>query len=237
MITEFKLDKNVQAFTTTTKLGNMAYQVDEGKGVLNNRKKLCNLLGTDTKHLILTHQSHSSIIKEVFDEDIGKSELSFESGIDADGFYTKSHNITIGIFHADCVPLFFYDSKNEIIGIIHCGFRGTLKHAAKAMLQTYIEEVGANTKDLKLYIGPCRRTASFEINEDSKHEISSSLLNKYIVNSHFDMVGVLLDDLKLLGINENQIFDSKLDTVNNPIYYSAYEKTPVGRMVSCIRFR
>ena len=51
------------------------------------------------------------------------------------------------------------------------------------------------------------------------------------------MVGVLLDDLKSLGINENQITDSKLDTVNNPIYYSAYEKIPVGRMVSCIRFK
>ena len=237
MITEFKLDKKVQAFTTTTKSGNMAYQVDDGNGVLNNRKKLCELLGIDTKHLILTHQSHSSVIKEVFDEDIGKSELSFESGIDADGFYTKSHNLTIGIFHADCVPLFFYDSKKEIIGIIHCGFRGTLKHAAKTMLETYIQEVEADVKDLKLYIGPCRRTASFEVNEESKKDISSSLLNKYIVNDHFDMVGVLLDDLKSLGINENQITDSNLDTVNNPIYYSAYEKTPVGRMVSCIRFK
>ena len=237
MFTEFELDPKVLAFTTTTELGSLAYQVDDGKGVFANREKLCSLLRIDTKQLILTHQSHSSVIKEVFDSDFGKGELSFESGIDADGFYTRSHNVTIGIFHADCVPLFFYDSKKEIIGIIHCGFRGTLKHAAKTMLETYIKNEKADAKDLILYIGPCRRTASFEVNETSKEEIVSSLLNKYIINNCFDMVGVLLDDLKLLGINSNQITDSKLDTVNNPTYYSAYEKTPVGRMVSCIKFR
>ena len=237
MFTEFNLDPKVQAFTTTTKLGNMAYQVDDGKAVFANRTKLCNKLGIKTNQLILTHQSHSSVIKEVFDTDLGKGESSFESGIDADGFYTNSHNITIGIFHADCVPLFFYDSVKDYIGIVHCGYRGTLKHAAKTMIQTYLQENHSNIKDIKFFIGPCRRTASFELNETSSQEISSSLLNKYIKNNCFDMVSVLVDDLLSLGADKSQIQDSNLDTVNNPIYYSAYEKTPVGGMVSCIRFR
>ena len=237
MYTEFKLDPKVLAFTTTTKLGNMAYQVDDGKGVFDNRKKLCDLLNIKTNQLILTHQSHSSVIKEVTNADFGKSELSFESGIDADGFYTKSHDVTIGIFHADCIPLFFYDSANQIVGIIHCGYRGILKHAAKTMLKTYIDNTNADVKSIKLYIGPCRRTKSFELNETSIEEVTSSLLNKYIKENHFDMVQILIDDLHSLGINDSQIQDSKLDTVNNDTYYSAYEKTPIGRMVSCIKFR
>ena len=233
---EFGKSPIYQALTTTTSLGNLAYQVDEGKGVFNNRIKLCKELNIDTKNLILTHQSHSSIIKRVTKDDLGKGELSFESGVEADGLYTNEKSIAIGIFHADCVPIFFYDKAKKIIGIIHCGYRGTLKHAAKIMLETYLKDNNASIKDIELTIGPARRLDSFEINEESKEEINKSLLYKYIKGNKFDMVQSNIDDFLSLGMDESQIFDSKFDTVTNDTFFSAYKKIPNGRMVSLIKF-
>ena len=237
LFTEFILNEKVLALTTTTKLGNLAYQVDDGKGVFENRKKLCDILNIDTNQLILTHQSHSSVIKEVTSFDKGKGEHSFESGIDADGFYTKSKDIAIGIFHADCVPIFFYDKAKDIIGIIHSGFKGTIKHACKSMLLTYFEEQYASIDEISFVIGPSRRTESFEIDDDTFSLIKEAKLEKYVIQSRFDMVSAIIDDLISLGDKKEQIFDSHIYNVKNEIYYSAYKKKPVGRMASLIKFK
>ena len=61
----FPLSNKCLALTTTTELGNLAYQVDEGKGVKDRRILLADLIHIPMERFVFVHQHHSDIIQEV----------------------------------------------------------------------------------------------------------------------------------------------------------------------------
>jgi polyphenol oxidase len=50
----------------------------------------------------------------------------FEDGIRADALYTTEKHLPIGVFHADCVPIFLTHTSLPLIAIIHAGTPGTI---------------------------------------------------------------------------------------------------------------
>ena len=230
----FPLSNKCLALTTTTELGNLAYQVDDGKGVKERRQLLADLLDTDVNRFVFVHQHHSDKIQKVTLNDLGKGTDSFESGIDVDALYTYEKNVPLCIFHADCVPIFFVDETTNLVGIIHAGFKGTLIHVAYKSIQQVIKDENINVNNLKFYIGPYRMPSSFVIDEETKQRIVDAGFEKAIVDGRFDNGLANIIDLRRLDIKDEQITLSNLDTYSDDRFYSAYQKTPVGRLVSLI---
>ena len=168
---QFPLSEKALAITTMTVAGNMAYQVDNGFNVKNNRLALAKSIGIQLDRFVFVHQHHSDKIMEVTKDDLGKGVDAFEDGIDVDALYTKEKNVPLCIFHADCVPIFFVDETKLIVGIIHAGYKGTLKHIAYKAMKEVIEKENLNISNLKFYIGPYRMPQSFMIDDASKKEI------------------------------------------------------------------
>jgi len=104
-------------------------------------------------------------------KDQGRGASSFESGIDADALYTKDRRLALGIFHADCVPLFFYVPSASIVGVIHAGYKGTLKHIAYKAIMKLIERENISPNDIYIHVGPARGVDTFVVNEDNVKEI------------------------------------------------------------------
>ena len=231
---EFELSNKCKALTTTTVLGNMAYQVDDGKDVSKHRYKLADLLGVDIKRFTYVHQHHSDIILEVTTNDIGKGVSSFEDGLECDALYTRIKGVPLCIFHADCVPVFFIDEKEELVGIIHAGFKGTMKHIAYKAVKEVVAKENLNIEDLKFYIVPFRMKQSFAVDENSKAAIIEAGFEETIKDDHFDNGLANILDLRKLGIKDEQISFANMDTLSDDRFYSAYQKTPVGRLVSLI---
>ena len=171
---------------------------------------------------------------EVTSNEIGKGVSSFEDGLECDALYTRVKGIPLCVFHADCVPIFFIDEKEEIVGIIHAGFKGTMKHIALKAIQEVISRENLNIEDLKFYIGPFRMKQSFEIDDSSKIAIVEAGFEETIKNNHFDNGLANVLDLRKLGVKDEQIALANMDTVSDGRFYSAYQKTPVGRLVSLI---
>ena len=231
---EFPLSKKCLALTTTCELGNLAYQVDNGIDVLNHRHLLADSLGIGINRFTYVHQHHSDIILEVIENDIGKGKMHFEDGLECDALYTKLKNVPLCIFHADCVPIFFIDETKDIVGIIHAGFKGTMKHIAYKAMQEVISKEKLSINDLKFYIGPFRMPQSFIVDEESQKQIIEAGFSEAIKNGRFDNGFANILDLRRLGIKDSQIEMANLDTVSDERFYSAYLKTPVGRLVSLI---
>ena len=231
---EYPLSNKCLAITTTTELGNLAYQVDEGKGVKDRRLLLADLLNVDYNRFVLVHQHHSDKIQKVTVVDLGKGTDCFESGVDVDALYTYEKNVPLCIFHADCVPIFFVDETTDLVGIIHAGFKGTLIHVASKAIQKVIENENINIGNLKFYIGPYRMPSSFLIDEETKQRIIDAGFENAIIDGRFDNGLANVIDLRKLGIKDEQIKLSNLDTYSDDRFYSAYQKTPVGRLVSLI---
>ena len=222
------------ALTTTTALGNLAYQVDEGKGVKERRNLLAELLFILPNRFTYVHQSHSDRVMKVTTNDLGKGKDAFEGGMECDALYTYERNVPLCIFHADCVPIFFINEKASLVGIIHAGFKGTMKHVAYKAINEILNTEQLDIKDFKFYIGPFRQKESFEVDATTKQTIIEAGFEKTIIGDHFDNGLANVLDLYKLGVKNEQITVSEYDTVTDDRFYSAYLKTPVGRLVSLI---
>ena len=230
----YPLSEKCLAITTTTMLGNMAYQVDDGKDVKEHRLLLANSLNIPYEKFTYVHQHHSDQIKKVNLEDIGRGKDSFIDGLDCDALYTDIKGVPIGVFHADCVPIFFINEKANIVGIIHAGFKGTLKHVAYKAMKEVIETEKLSIEDFKFFIGPYRMKRSFAIDYVTKMQIIDANIKGGLEGGYFDNGLANIMDLKELGVKGEQIQSINIDTVKDDRFYSAYQKTPVGRMVSLI---
>ena len=234
LFVNFPLSDKCLALTTTTALGNLAYQVDEGRNVKEHRLLLEDLLSIDLNRFVFVHQHHSNKSKKVTLDDLGKGKDSFIDGVDVDALYTYEKNVPLCIFHADCVPIFFIDETKGLVGIIHAGYKGTLIHVAYESIKKVIEDEGVNPNNLKFYVGPYRMPQSFKIDENSRKDIVEAGYQDAIKGDNFDNGLANVIDLRRLGIKDSQISFSSFDTLTDDRFYSAYQKTPVGRLVSLI---
>ena len=233
LFVSFPLSEKCVAITTTTDLGNLAYQVEEGKDVFIHRQKLADALGIDINRFTYVHQHHSDLIERVNEEDIGRGMNAFEDGLECDALYTYEKGVPLCIFHADCVPIFFIDETKDLVGIIHAGFKGTMKHVAFKAIKKVIEEEGLDIKNLKFYIGPFRMPQSFEINDETRKTIIESGFEEAIKDGRFANGYANKLDLYKLGVRDEQIRCAHMDTVTDSRCFSV-QKTPNGRMVSLI---
>ena len=237
LFVNFPLSDKCLALTTTTALGNLAYQVDEGRNVKEHRLLLADLLSIDLNRFVFVHQHHSNKIQKVTLDDLGKGKDSFIDGVDVDALYTYEKNVPLCIFHADCVPIFFIDETKGLVGIIHAGYKGTLIHVAYESIKRVIEDEGVNPNNLKFYVGPYRMPQSFKIDENSRKDIVEAGYQDAIKGDSFDNGLANVIDLRRLGIKDSQISFSNFDTLTDDRFYSAYQKTPVGRLVSLITLK
>ena len=234
LFVNFPLSDKCLALTTTTTLGNLAYQVDEGRNVKEHRLLLADLISIDLNRFVFVHQHHSNKIQKVTLADLGKGKDSFIDGVDVDALYTYEKNVPLCIFHADCVPIFFVDETKGLVGIIHAGYKGTLIHVTYESIKKVIEDEGVNPSNLKFYVGPYRMPQSFKIDESSRKDIVEAGYQDAIKGDNFDNGLANVIDLRRLGIKDSQISFSNFDTLTDDRFYSAYQKTPVGRLVSLI---
>lgn len=69
-----------------------------------------------------------------------------------DGIITQNKNLIPVVTVADCVPIYFYDSKTGAFGVAHSGWKGTgIAAQAVAMME---KNYGSNPRDILAAIGP-----------------------------------------------------------------------------------
>ena len=102
------------------------------------------------------------------------------------------------------------------------------------VIKEIIAKENLDIKDFKFYIGPFRQPCSFKVNEETKQTIIEAGFIDAIKNDAFDNGYANVLDLLNVGADESQIKVTKDDTVSDERFYSAYQKTPVGRLVSLI---
>lgn len=81
-----------------------------------------------------------------------------------DGIVTKNHSLVPCVTVADCVPIYFYDNKTKVFGIVHSGWKGTgIIENALLLAQ---KEFGSCVKDFSIVIGPHIKNCCYIVNEE-----------------------------------------------------------------------
>ncbi|MCL2793367.1 MAG: peptidoglycan editing factor PgeF [Spirochaetaceae bacterium] len=135
---------------TTAEAGSM------GKNIFPeciNRTKIMDLLGIDK--IVCLNQEHTDI---VFDSE----EIDSDSII-GDGIITSGKRV-LAVTVADCLPIFLYDPKNCVYGVVHSGWKGTgiVLNAVNKMTTCY----GTKPENIHIMIGPSIGKCCYSVDKD-----------------------------------------------------------------------
>src|SRR5690606_20508941 len=67
---------------------------------------------------------------------------------------------------ADCLPVFLFDPKNEVIASIHAGWRGTAENIVSKTISKISEQFGTASEDIIAFMGPGISQEYFEVGEE-----------------------------------------------------------------------
>ncbi|MBN2220579.1 MAG: peptidoglycan editing factor PgeF [Vallitaleaceae bacterium] len=146
------------------------FRGDEEERVLENYRRFAQTLGLELDQLVLSNQVHGAEIYHIKKHDAGKGFTKRNDIIGVDGFITKELGLGLVTLYADCVPLFFYDPKQKVIGLAHAGWKGSALKIAKKMIDEMVSYYGCNPKDVLVGIGPSIGPCCYEVSEDVKKE-------------------------------------------------------------------
>lgn len=146
---------------------NLSYtRGDEKAAVDENYRRIAGILGCGLEDLVCSDQTHTVNLRVVTRADGGKGILRSKDYHDIDGLLTDEPGLVLATFYADCVPLYFVDTKNRAVALAHSGWRGTVARMGRCVTEKMREVYGTRPEDLTAAIGPSICQACYEVGED-----------------------------------------------------------------------
>ena len=129
-----------------------------------------------------------------------------------DALITDDPRVCLGIYVADCGPVWLVDPVRRAIGCIHSGRKGTELGVVPATIDAMIENFGCQPSRMIAQLGPCIRPPHYEI----------------------DFAAAIVAQCRAAGISA--VFDSGTCTAAEADRYYSYrrEQGKTGRMVALL---
>lgn len=234
------LDFQKHAFSTRD-FGNQGLHVgDEIEYVLQNRQKLTDSLGIDSKKIVTAQQVHGDKIARVYSKDTGRGALDYERSIKGcDGLITDEPGVPLFAFYADCVPVFLVDSNNKSIGIIHSGWKGTYLDISGKAVDAFIEEFSSSPINIRAVIGPHICKDCYEVSKDIVTQFEDKGYGDFIEKkrNHLDLGGIIKYQLEKKGVKEIE-YDQNCTSCSSELFFShRKESGKTGRMAGIIMIK
>jgi YfiH family protein len=177
---------------------------DSPENVRHNRSRAFRALGRDPASLADLWQVHSA---DVVIAEAPNGERQYLAK--ADALLTDRPEVTLFLRFADCVPILLWDRRRRAAGVVHAGWRGTLKLAAAAAVGAMAERYGSHPGDLIAgigpSIGPCHYAVGPEVVAETRQVFgadSSSLLSPINGGFHLDLWAANEAALRRAGVEQ-----------------------------------
>ena len=141
-------------------------QGDDERCVLKNHGIMAKTMGVELADMVYSHQTHTTNVLRVTREHAGMGFTVTRNFHDVDGFVTDVPGLMLVTAYADCVPLYFADTRLHVIGLSHSGWRGTVNNMAQATVDKMSYEFGSRPCDIAAFIGPSICASCYEIGDD-----------------------------------------------------------------------
>ena len=194
-------------------------------------KDVGNIFNTDINNMIRVMQNHSDNILVAKRTDASSGVTRMEADGIFDGIITNEKNIMLLTVEADCVPVYILDPVNRAIGMVHSGWRGTVKKIAEKAISLMKENYGSSVDDILIHFGPsicgnCYEVGIELIDEfkkilecDEIHKVFRPIIDKpekYLL----DVSESIKMSLLRYGIKEENISKTDICTYHDNIFYS-----------------
>ena len=139
---------------------------DDEEAVRENFRRVAKAMDVEYEQIVCSDQTHTTCVRRVTQEDAGCGLVRERTYHEVDGLITNVPGITLATFYADCVPLYFVDTRHRAIGLSHSGWRGTVQRMARETLQAMHTAYGTEPEDVLCAIGPSICRSCSEVGED-----------------------------------------------------------------------
>ncbi len=221
---------NLVLFHSTKVDGNMAKKF--GETADSNRRNFVAKIGLDINRFLFMQPDNSDVIVEL-KEDVLKETNLYYKLIEADAIVSKYPNIYIYLNFGDCIPFTIYDRKQGIFAFAHLGWRSTYLNLHQKLFFVFMNRYHSQIQDLSIYIGPCIKKESYLLsNPDQREESAWEPYVSYVKENLYsiDLSGYVTDFFRNQGLQDSQIFVSKIDTGSDLNYFSHYRSTHTGEL-------
>lgn len=203
---------------------------DNPEAVTANRRLLLQDLAPDKKlHWFSARQIHGITVHEV-------TAAMPAQPPEADILVCRKPGFCLGIMVADCVPVIFIDPVNQVYGVAHCGWRGTVAHGVTAAIRALVA-LGAQTDTLQAAIGPAIGPCCFTTGADVFSTIRQAFPKApdTLFTPNADLKGLCRWELLQNRIRPENIYFCPLCTCCNPkILYSYRKNNLTGRFAGYV---
>ncbi len=257
LLIPWNIDEHVEAYTSTRMEGfskggcsafNLAFNVnDRPEDVLKNRILLAETLHTDLHHMVCLTQTHSTHFLEVsLEKDGGKGMYTLDDAYtDYDAMYTRSKDLYLMVFHADCIPVLIYAKDQQIVGAIHAGWKGNVHEITLKFVQHLIQHEHCDPKYMYAYIGPSIEQKNFEVQKNiidlvQQMSFDTSRFYTQIDETHYLLNGKELckEQLLICNVPNDHISISPYCTIeHHDLFFSYRQDHQAGRNVSIIKLK
>lgn len=133
---------------------------DSKEAVQENYARICRTLGIAGNTLVTGYQTHSDHVAIVGPQEKGKL---LEA---TDALLTNSPEVSLTLRFADCVPLLFFDPVQEVIGLAHAGWKGTVNKIGSKVVNVFQTAYGSRPSDIIACIGPSIGPCCYQVGDD-----------------------------------------------------------------------
>jgi polyphenol oxidase len=234
-------DATIVQAVSSRDYGNMALHTgDFPAQVIANRKRFLTSLGLGLDNLVVGEQTHSTTIQVISRQEIGSGALLQQTALPkTDALITRERNVVLGIFTADCLPIFIYDPKTPAIAVIHAGWRGTIAKIVRLTMDKMIHDFQTDPGNCRVAIGPSICPACFTVSlevANAFYEVNPEVVNQAESGYQVDLSDFNFRLLQASGVKPQNIVIADLCTgCHNENFFSyRIEKGTLGRMMGII---
>jgi len=200
----------------------------------SNLKKMMGI-----EHLIFLKQVHRA--EGLVVQSKAEAEKIEPFSVEGDFIITNVAHVGIGIMTADCLPIILFDKRNQVVAVIHAGWRGSAGNivgmAFKKMKETYNTEV----EDVTVIFGPSAKVCCYKVGDDfieqlGEFEFLDRVVQRRSDGLYFDLPAFNVIMLEELGFKKEAFKLGYNDcTVCNPSFHSVRrQKDGSGRNMTVV---
>ena len=152
---------------------------DDPENVSENFRRMAAALHTVPEKMVYSKQTHTTNVLKIEEHHKGMGIVRERDFDNIDGLVTNVPGICLVTSYADCIPLFFADSRDQCIGLSHSGWRGTVGKIGKVTVELMQKTYGSDSKDILAAIGPSICQDCYEVSEDVIVKFQKSFEEKY----------------------------------------------------------
>jgi len=207
--------------------------------VAETRRAICKLVGVSYddvvyQRVVYADTSTYDVIKEVSSNDTTR----FTPHVAADGLFTREPGVGMFLPVADCIVTIIYDPNRHLLAQLHMGRHSTLTSILEKATELFVAN-GSSLEDLHVWMAPAITKDNYKLeyfdlaDDDEWHGFVEHRGDGF----YLDMQGFNKAKLVRLGVPQENITISPIDTFDDQNYFSHFRGDTGGRFTGLAMMR